>query len=149
MEGGDFNINHCDLLGFGTAQAPAVGISNYYNDYANQTQNIGSIQEGKIYNSIIYGSMDGEIAFDTISDAAINLNFDIQNCLIKRTPTGTDNFYQNIFWNNSPFFTSITDYDFTFGPGSILNNNGFSTSVASDINGNPRNVPPDIGAYEN
>jgi hypothetical protein len=29
-----------------------------------------------------------------------------------------------------------------------LNSNGFTTSVALDINGTPRNNPPDIGAIE-
>jgi len=150
LEGGDFNFNHCNLLGYGPATGPAVGISNYYNDYANATQNIGSINEGVIYNSVIYGNQTGEIAFDTISDPAINLNFDIRNCVIKRTPVGTDNFYQTIFWNQDPMFTDVQSYNFLFPANSKLNNNGFFTSVAFDINGNLRSdTAPDIGAYEN
>lgn len=149
LEGGDFNFNHCNLLGYGSATGPAVGISNYYNDFANATQNIGSINEGVIYNSVIYGNQTGEIAFDTIPNASINLNFDIRNCLIKRTPVGTDNFYSNIFWNHNPLFTDLQNNDFTFPVNSKLNNNGFFTSVPFDILGNPRNDPPDIGAYEN
>ena len=149
LEGGDFNFNHCNLLGYGDAAAPAVGISNYYNDFVNQVQNIGSINEGVIWNSVIYGNQEGEIAFDTIPEGGVNLNFDIRNCLIKRTPVGTDNFYSSIFWNHNPLFTDIEEYDFTFSSNSKLNNNGFFTTVATDINGNPRNDPPDIGAYEN
>jgi hypothetical protein len=148
LEGGDFNFNHCDLLGFGTSQSPAVGISNFYNDYANGTQNIGSINEGVIHNSIIYGGQTSEIAFDTIPDAMVTLSFDIKNCLIKREPVSTSNYYSNIFWNNNPLFTSVADNDFSFAAGSILNSNGFATSVALDINGTPRNNPPDIGAIE-
>jgi hypothetical protein len=154
LEGGDFNFNFCDLIGFGDSQSstPAVGISNFFNDYANGTQNIGSINEGKIYNSVIYGGQDVELVFDTISDIAINLNFDIQNCLIKRTPTMTDGFLASIFWNNNPLFTSVTDNDFTFMSGSILNNNA-NTSLQSflplDIKGLTRGPVPDIGAYEN
>ncbi|MES2799178.1 MAG: right-handed parallel beta-helix repeat-containing protein [Bacteroidota bacterium] len=148
LEGGDFNFNHCDLLGYGGATTPAVGISNYYNDFANQTQNIGSINEGIIHNSVIFGTLEGEIAFDTIADVSINLNFDIKNCLIRRTPIATDNFYQTIFWNNNPQFIDITENDFSFQVASILNNNGFFSSVLTDINGAPRNDPPDIGAYE-
>ncbi len=151
LEGGDFNFNHCNLVGYGPATGPAVGISNYYNDYANATQNIGSINEGIIYNSVIYGNQNSEIAFDTISDAAITLSFDIRNCLIKRTPAGTDNFYSNIFWNHNPLFNDVQTYNFLFPANSKLNNNGFSTSVEFDINGNSRigPNPPDIGAYEN
>jgi hypothetical protein len=149
LEGGDFNFNHCDLLGYGAASAPAVGISNFYNDYANATQNIGSINEGVIYNSVIYGNQEGEIAFDTIIEGGVQVNLDIKNCVIKRTPEGTDNFYTNIFWNFDPLFTNNEEYDFTFPASSKLNNNGFFTTVSTDINGNPRNDPPDIGAYEN
>jgi hypothetical protein len=148
LEGGDFNFNHCDLLGYGTSQSPAVGISNYYNDFANGTQNIGSINEGVIHNSIISGGQTSEIAFDTIPDAMVTLSFDIKNCLIKREPVSTSNYYSNIFWNNNPLFTSITDNDFSFAAGSVLNSNGFATTVSLDINGTPRNNPPDIGAIE-
>ena len=44
-----FNFNHCDFLGFGSAQSPAIGIRNYLND-PNET---ASISEGVLYNSII------------------------------------------------------------------------------------------------
>ena len=154
LEGGDFNFNFCNLIGFGESQSatPAVGISNFYNDFANGTQNIGSINEGKIYNSVIYGGQDVELVIDTISDSAINLNFDIRNCLIKRTPTMTDSFLATIFWNNNPLFTSITENDFTFSSGSILKDNGnaiLQGFLPTDIAGNPRVAPSiDIGAYE-
>ncbi len=154
LEGGDFNFNFCDLIGFGEGQSstPAVGISNFYNDFANGTQNIGSINEGKIYNSVIYGGQDAELVFNTINDIAITLNFDMRNCMIKRTPTLTDSFFDSIFWNYNPLFTSVTDNDFTFSAGSILNNNANSslqTYLPLDIKGNTRGPIPDIGAYEN
>lgn len=153
LEGGDFFFNHCDLLGFasGESSTPAIGISNYYNDYANGVTNVGSINEGKIYNSVIYGNQTSEIVFDTISDIAITLNFDIQSCLIKRVPAGTENYYMNIFWNNNPLFNNVAENDFTFTIGSDLNNNANpALSIPTDIKGNARSITtPDIGAYEN
>lgn len=156
LEGGDFFFNHCNLLGYGDSEAatPAVGISNFFNDVLNNVTNIGSINEGKIYNSVIYGNQTSEIVFDTIPDAAITLSFDIRNCLIKRTPAATNNYYTNIFWNNNPFFNDETTNDYLFPVSSVLNGGAsslFPTTPNTDILGNTRGAigPPDIGAYEN
>jgi hypothetical protein len=148
LEGGDFNFNQCNLLGFGASQNPAVGISNYFTNYQTATTNVGSINEGVIYNCILSGNLATELAIDTIQMSGVTLNFDFKNCLIKSETIQTDAFYQSIFWNNNPLFTDPTIYDFTFSPNSILNGNGFTTSVITDIFGNPRNNPPDIGAIE-
>jgi hypothetical protein len=148
LEGGDFNFNHCNLLGYGNSQNPAVGISNFYTDYATSTTNVGSINEGKLYNCILTGNLDTELAIDTIQMTGVSLNFDFQNCLIKSQEIQTDAFYQTIFWNNNPLFIDETIFDFNFSASSILNGNGFATSVVTDIFGNPRNNPPDIGAIE-
>lgn len=148
LEGGDFNFNHCDLLGYGSSTSPAVGLSNFYNDYQTSTTNVGSINEGVLYNCVVTGNLATEIAMDTIQMAGVNLNFDFRNCLIKSETIQTDAFYESIFWNNNPLFTDPTTYDFSFTTSSILNSNGFATSVVTDIFGNPRNNPPDIGAIE-
>lgn len=148
LEGGDFNFNHCDLLGYGSSTSPAVGLSNFYNDYQTSTTNVGSINEGVLYNCVVTGNLATEIAMDTIQMAGVNLNFDFRNCLIKSETIQTDAFYQSTLWNNNPLFTDPLTYDFTFSPNSVLNGNGFATSVVTDIFGNPRNNPPDIGAIE-
>ena len=148
LEGGDFNFNHCNLLGYGASQNPAVGISNYFTNYQTATTNVGSINEGVLYNCVLSGNLATELAIDTIQLSGVNLNFDFKNCLIKSETVQTDAFYQSIFWNNNPLFTDPTIYDFSFLPTSVLNGNGFATSVVTDIFGNPRNNPPDIGAIE-
>lgn len=151
LAGGDFFFNFCDLLGYGSGEAstPAVGISNYYDDYASGTTFAGDIDEGKIYNSIIYGSQSSEIVFDTIQ--GLNLSFDFRSCLIKRTPAASENYYMDIFWNNNPLFANVENSDFTFPVGSVLNGNADPAFwLPFDIKGNARNASnPDIGAYEN
>ena len=156
VEGGDFFFNHCDLLGYGTGESatPAVGISNYYNDYATGTQNLGSINEGKIYNSVIYGNQTSEIVFDTIPNAGVTLSFDIRSCLIKRATAATENYYSTIFWNNNPLFTDVTLDNYLFPTSSTLDGNAdpILTSLLNfqlDIKGNVRSGTPDIGAFEN
>lgn len=148
LEGGDFNFNHCNLLGYGASQNPAVGISNFYTNYQTATTNVGSINEGVLYNCVLSGNLATELAIDTIPMSGVNLNFDFKHCLIKSEIVQTDAFYQNIFWNNNPLFTDPTIYDFSFSINSILNGNGITSPVVTDILGNPRNNPPDIGAIE-
>jgi hypothetical protein len=148
LEGGDFNFNHCNLLGYGSSQNPAVGISNFYTNFQTATTNVGSINEGVLYNCVLTGNLATELAIDTIQMSGVNLNFDFKNCLIKSETIQTDSFYQNIFWNNNPLFTDPTIYDFSFSINSILHGNGIASPVVTDILGNPRNNPPDIGAIE-
>lgn len=148
LEGGDFNFNHCDLLGYGSSQNPAVGISNYFTNYETATTNVGSINEGVLYNCVLSGNLATELAIDTIQLSGVNLNFDFKNCLINSETVQTDAFYQSILWNENPMFTDPSIYDFSFSPSSMLNSNGFTTSVSTDIFGNFRNNPPDIGAIE-
>ncbi len=148
IEGGDFNFNHCDLLGYGASPNPAVGISNFFTNYQTATTNVGSINEGVLYNCVVSGSLATEMALDTMQLAGVTLNFDFKNCLIKSETVQTDSFYQSIIWNNNPLFTDPAIYDFSFLVNSPLNGNGFATSVITDVFGNPRNNPPDIGAIE-
>ena len=149
LQGGDFNFNHCDLLGYGSSTNPAVGISNYYNDYTAGQTNVSSIEEGKLYNCVVTGNLTTEFAMDTIQMSGVVLNFDFKNTLLKSEEVYTDSFYDaSVIWNGSPLFTNPTEFDFTFGTSSDLQGNGINTSVVTDILGNPRNNPPDIGAIE-
>jgi hypothetical protein len=148
LEGGDFNFNQCDLLGYGSSPNPAVGISNFFTNYQTATTNVGSINEGVLYNCVVSGNLATELAIDTIQLTGVTLNFDFKNCLIKSETVQTDSFYQSIIWNNNPLFTDPSIYDFSFLENSPLNGNGFATSVITDIFGNPRNNPPDVGAIE-
>jgi len=148
LEGGDFNFNHCNLLGYGSSNSPAVGISNYFSNGFTGTTTVSSINEGKLYNCILTGNLQTELAIDTLLFGGVTVNFDFKNCLIKSKDIQQDAFYQNILWNNNPNFKDVSKYDFKFESNSILNGNGFVSSVITDIFGNPRNNPPDIGAIE-
>ena len=148
LEGGDFNFNHCNLLGYGSSTSPAVGISNYYENGFTNVTTVSSINEGTMTNCILTGNLETELAMDTLILAGVTLNFNFQNCLIKSKEIQTDAFYQNILWNNNPNFVDIPEFDFSFETNSILNGNGIVSSVITDIFGNPRNNPPDIGAIE-
>lgn len=150
LEGGDFNMNHCHLLGYqnGSNQTPAVGISNFYYNPNTSITTVASINEGSITNSVIYGNQSGEIAFDTLATGGVTLNFNLKNNVIKMDSPSTSSIFVNTIWNANPLFTNISESNYKFPANSPLNAAGFSTSVSLDILGMGRNNPPDIGAYE-
>lgn len=149
LQGGDFNFNHCDLLGYGSSTNPAVGICNYYNDYNQNQTLVSSIGEGKFQNCVIYGNLNTELAIDTIQMAGIELNFDFDYCVFKSQTNYQDSFYgSHVNWNANPLFTNPAERDFTFSSNSSLSNAAISSAVFTDIFGQPRNNPPDIGAIE-
>lgn len=148
LEGGDFNFNHCNLLGFGPAKASAVGISNYYSNPISGITNVGSIHEGTMTNCVIYGTNDFNLAIDTLQMNGITLNLQFANCLIRSDSVFSDPFYTNVLWNQNPLFENTNQGDFLYLPNSPLHGNGLNTGLTLDILGNPRQNPPDIGALE-
>lgn len=148
LEGGDFNFNHCNLLGYGSAKGPSVGISNYYSNPISGITNVGSIHEGTFSNCVLYGNNDFNLAIDTLHMSGVTLNFQFSNCLIRSDSVFSDPYFTNVLWNQNPLFENTAQGDFLYLPNSPLNGNGLNTGLALDIFGNPRQNPPDIGAVE-
>lgn len=160
LEGGDFNFNHCHLLGYasGDEVGAAVGISNYYNTPGGTT-NVSSINEGTITNSLIYGNLEHELAIDTISHVAINLNFNFRNNLIRSETVFASSIFSGNIWNQEPYLKNITERDYTAYSISPLIYGGdcaypITNPLApnQDIRAYARSLcptAPDIGAYEN
>lgn len=162
LEGGDFDFNHCHLLGYASSgQVPAIGIANYYQPNGSTTINVGDINVGKLTNCVITGSQSTELIIDTYNpNGTATLNFNIKNCLINTEEIPTQSYYQNILWNQNPGFTDINASNYKFTTSSPLNGAadpvffviGNSTGVTpnSDFEGINFRDPstPDIGAYE-
>ena len=148
LEGGDFNFNHCDLVGYGASQVPAVGISNYFYNASTGITNVGSIHEGTLSNCVVAGNLDYEFALDTMNVAGVVLNFNFTHNLMRSQTTYNDPFYTNIIWNENPLFENTAQGDFIYLNASPLNGAGINTGLLSDIFGIARSNPPDIGAVE-
>ncbi|MDG1777050.1 MAG: right-handed parallel beta-helix repeat-containing protein [Crocinitomicaceae bacterium] len=151
LGGGNYNMNHCDLLGYSTSDGvgAAVGVSNYYGG----TGVVRSINEGTITNSVLYGNQSYEFALDTVSDPALTLNFHMENNLIKSDEILIDPsiFIGDNYWNEAPVFKDINGYDYTFWSTSALRDRGnilFPRAGGTDLNGVANSGLPDIGAYE-
>ena len=148
--GGDFNFNNCHLIGYGNGEnvSSAVGISNWYNNSILGQTEVSSIFEGTIKNSLIYGSVDNELAIDTIPDVSLTLNFDFQFNLIQSSTIFGGPIFQNNLWNSDPLLVDVTENDFHFWSTSPMNNTGDpGTATTTDLEGTFRSGP-DIGAYE-
>jgi hypothetical protein len=151
LGGADYHFRHCHFLGYGTdGNQPAIAVRNHYVD--NGTQYIFSLNEGRIYNSVIYGNGVNQLVYDTLnSGGSVSIVYDYQYNLIRSENTQLGNSgFSNNFWNIDPLFTNIEERDFKFPANSILNNNGSASfSTLFDMEGNSRSmVAPDIGAYE-
>ncbi len=150
--GGDFNFNHCHLIGYGTGDnvSAAVGISNWFNNSLLGQTEVSDINEGTITNSVIYGEIENELAIDTISDIAITLNFNFQYNLIKSSVVFSSSIFSNNLWNQNPLIKDIPLNDYHFWSTSPMNNAGsfsFPTSNGRGLDQVVR-MGPDIGAYE-
>lgn len=153
LRGGSFNLNYCDILGYGTQEDnyPALAISNYYKNPDTGIKEYSYIDEGKIMNCVIYGTQNSEIAFDTINpqNTPNLINLDFSYSLFKKSSVENNSFYKNgIIWNQDPNFKDITKTDFHFNTPSPLNNNGLQNIIITDIEGTSRTSTPDIGCYE-
>ena len=154
LGGGDFNINHCHILGYadGGESGSAIGISNsYYNPNSAQTE-ISPIDEGVITNSVIYGYSDYELAIDTINPSqTFTFGFQFRNNLIKSDTPFIGSYFSDNDYNLDPLFINIEEGDFYFYSTSPLNNSSnpsYPTSNGRDILEVIRNTISDKGAYE-
>lgn len=158
LGGGDFNINHSHIVGYGSGDgvAAAMGLSNYYVDYNEGAIEVQSIDEGLVTNCVIYGQSDYEIAVDTITGNPILLDF--RNNLIKSDEIFTVGFDGTNIWNQDPLLIDPSTDDYKWYSTSPLNGAADDISYpcvnpftfSADINNSPRPsaVGPDIGAYE-
>ena len=98
------------------------------------------------------------MAYDTIPDPGITLNFLMANNLIKSDDIFTDPFFtgNGNLWNIDPQFMDITEKDFTYtigplrdgGTNAYPNTIGPAVGVSITGAGRPTGPARDIGAYE-
>lgn len=145
--GGIYNMTHCTLANYGSAtvnhQTSALLVSNVL------------VCDNTIYpaelianftNTIVYGSLDEEINFSVSDTAFFSAIFD--HCLVKTEyETDTLDFVDCVF-NLEPQFVDRAEDDYTIEATSPCRDSGKVTLITTDLNGNPRVIPYDIGAYE-
>ncbi len=150
--GGKYEFNHCTFANYysiATRQTPMLYLNNYYFDVDNNVQ-IRDLEMASFGNSIIYGSLSDEIAFDFFPDAGL-ANYTFDHCLIKTDLDTSTSDFINVIKNESPLFNNIDENDYRLlenSPAIDAGNPGIATEYPLDILGNDRVPPGDLGAIE-
>jgi len=144
--GGNYEFIHCTFTGysaFGSRQDGHFVLTNTLRDgngFIIQTK----AMQCRMVNSIVYGFLEEELFIDNKGSATFNT--DIQNNILRsKSQPFSGNFY-----NQDPLFTSTSNYEFSLKSNSPAIDKALVLTplVTKDFLNNPRDIKPDIGAFE-
>nr|WP_321224512.1 hypothetical protein [uncultured Psychroserpens sp.] len=158
--GGRYNFTHCTIANYWNnsfRQFPSVFLNNYVTDENNL--DIGNDLFARFNNCIIFGNDNPEIGFDNIS--ANLFDFKFTNCLIRFQDSGGNfsndanylisntDLYEDCIFNSNPDFKLPFENMLMIGEDSAANGEASDAFIIpSDILGESRISPADLGAYK-
>ena len=154
LQGGSYTFTNNTIYNQYSFQRkiPALYISNFFEI----TKDVRILDDfsGVFVNNIISGRISGDTAtelyYNIDKRAAFSALF--ENCLIRTTSSKLSDASisaVNTLLNRDPAFVNIEKFDFKLESNSPCKSAGKSIIwLTTDIEGNPRNVPPSVGAYE-
>jgi hypothetical protein len=157
--GGNYKFTHCTFNNnWNSSQQVAVSISNYITGAIPETKDLTA---ATFNNCIIYGSYSNEMSLNKKTGATFEYQFN--NCLIKfdnvsNQFTSNPNYqfntdtahYNGIILNIDPKFLKVSQNKLNIDANSAAFAKGNSAYlIPLDVIGNPRSLPPDLGAYQN
>lgn len=145
LAGGNYTYDHCTFANyFSFREDPAVAFTNsfYLSDNSLLTNDISL----NIRNTIIWGNhKDGEEMLLVNSEESKFSIYNLHNLF--KTKYDFFNSNENII-NKDPQFLDYDKYDYRLDSNSPAIGSGVMGKILFDLNGNPRNDPPAIGAFE-
>lgn len=147
LEIGDYEFRHVTIANYFSQtirKNPAVYLSNSYTTSAGTFVGDGNFS---FINSIIYGSLENELMMKKYPDASLTFAKSFRNCLIRAT--ATDESFSQCLLNKNPEFVNTAQQKFQL----TANSPGIDAGIRGlksypDLAGNPRDLNPDMGAYE-
>lgn len=156
--GGDYRFRHCTFANYynqGVRNRPTVLLNNYY-ESASGSIIARDLLQAYFSNCIVYGNIDGELAFDENTDGDFSPIF--EDCIVKVDDDFDKNQplrFQNTRFNINPKFKDPFAGNFELDTLSNAKDRANSIwisdpEMALDLNGDFRysDASPDIGCYE-
>lgn len=149
-EGGDYEMDNCTIVTYGTSfvshtSNPVFVMLNYRDTSSDGSKFIPANLNARIRNCIIYGSLSDEVIFQSKGSGVFNVFF--QNCLVRSSKGIEAGFQENCLFNQDPKFKDYGKWDYRLGDGSPAIGKGIDLSPSTDLDGNARSSPFNIGAY--
>ncbi len=142
-----YRFRHCTLTNEPGSSArednePLLGFDQNYSSSAQLTQDFSL----RIINCIVWGGLDNELLFGSFeSEGAVGIRLQLLNTIIKSTDTDLADIN---FYNQPPQFVAPQEANYRPDSLSPAIDAGVPLGVERDLNGNLRDVQPDLGAYE-
>ncbi len=152
--GGEYFFNHTTVANywpFDVRNDPAFVLTNTYQGIDGVVQ-VRDITGSVFQNGIIYGSHTNEFLVELATGSAADYTF--SNFLFRTDRSTADAVHfpdqSSIIRNLNPAFVNAGDGDFHLGASSPCIDRGINSTIEAltDLDGQPRGFPPDLGCYE-
>ena len=156
IEGGNYKINNCTIVNYGSDKVSHVdnsaAIVLNYRKVSDNEYIVRDLQ-ASIRNCVVYGSLANELIIDTLYQSGLSSNISLVNCLVRAEAAKIPSTVNavNVNYTQDPLFiNTVTEkWNFRAKAGSPLIDTGVDTT-GFDLDDNPRlrGAHTDIGAYE-
>lgn len=146
---GAYSFNHTTFANYwtgGERKTPSILLQNAYTNSAGSL--IGTnLTAANFNNCIIDGDQEIEFSAENISGGT--MNFLLDHCALKTTSSTAGANYVNIKVNPGDLFVDKILHDYhLIGGAQAINSGNSGLGITIDHDDSPRDVSPDIGAYE-
>jgi hypothetical protein len=144
--GGNYSFNHCTLANF-PVDFIREGNTAFFNDNLELSSGDLIVDDLSIemQNTIVWGSGTDEFVIDNSGNQQIALELSFS--ILRISDESLDGI-NGIQINQDPNFVDPLAFDFHLDTLSAAKDAGIITEVVSDLESNPRDSLPDLGAYE-
>ncbi len=152
--GGRYDFRHCTFANYYNLpnspirRTPSIVLNNYYED-ADGTIRVRELEQAFFGNSILYGSLQEELAFDFHPGTSPSYVFD--HCLVRTQHQTTGNPWPYVLVNQNPRFNASNTGDYRLledSPAIGAGSQQIAEGVPLDLLGQPRLQRPDLGALQ-